>query len=82
MGKLLCYHGTSWLLDKRKILKSGRILEQVNNESTHEMQLTEIVPAEYKQTDVNSITEQQTHLSLKKHEKLRNILLSFSELLF
>lgn len=57
-------------------------MEQVNNESTHEMQLTEIVPAEYKQTDVNSITEQQTHLSLKKHEKLRNILLSFSELLF
>jgi hypothetical protein len=47
---------------------------------SHEVQLTEILPAEYKLIDTNSVAEKQTHLSPDECEKLRNVLLDFNEL--
>jgi hypothetical protein len=42
--------------------------------------LNEILPAEYKPTDINEIINNQTHLSQVEHEKLGNVLLDFIEL--
>jgi len=51
-----------------------------NTVITDEMHLTEILPANYKPTDVQNIADNQTHLTTEECEKLKNVLLDFQDL--
>jgi hypothetical protein len=45
-----------------------------------EINITEILPADYKPTDINQVTDKLTHLSPDEREQLRHIFLDFSDL--
>jgi len=51
-----------------------------NTVITNETHLTEILPANYTPTDVQSVADNQTHLTTKECEKLKNVLLDFQDL--
>ncbi len=50
------------------------------NESKQEINIREILPADYKPTDTNQVADKQTHLSPNEHEQLRHVFLDFSDL--
>jgi hypothetical protein len=50
------------------------------NNKHEEAHVTEILPAEYKPCNINAIVNEQTHLSTNKKDKLRSVLLEFSDL--
>jgi hypothetical protein len=50
------------------------------NNKHEEAHITEILPAEYKPCDINAIVNEQTHLSTIEKDKLRSVLLEFSDL--
>jgi hypothetical protein len=63
-----------------KITKVAKSWSKQESELANEVQLTEILPAEYKPIDINNVADQQTHLSPEECEQLRNVLLDFNEL--
>jgi len=65
---------------KEKISTIAKSWNKQISEPTNEVQITEILPAEYKPIDINKVVNKQTHLSPEEREKLRNILLDFTEL--
>jgi hypothetical protein len=59
-----------------KITKVAKSWNKQESELANEVQLTEIPPAEYKPIDINTVANQQTHLSPEEHEQLQNVLLT------
>jgi len=65
---------------KEKIKSIAKTWNTPITEAVSEVHLTEILPAEYKPTDINDVITNQTHLSPAEQEKLGNVLLDFTEL--
>jgi hypothetical protein len=59
--------------------KIKHIAASLNN-MHEEAHVTEILPTEYKPCDNNAIVNEQTHLSTIEKDKLRSVLLEFSDL--
>jgi hypothetical protein len=59
----------------------GRILAIAKSWNEPEQtRITEILPANYQPADVIDVVKQQTHLTSTEQDKLRNVLLDFTEL--
>ena len=67
-------------MDKEKIKSIAKTWNKLVAEAVSEAYLTEILPAEYKPTNINEVINNQTHLSQAEREKLGNVLLDFTEL--
>jgi hypothetical protein len=65
---------------KEKIKSIAKTWNTPITEAVSELHLTEILPAEYKPTDINDVITNQTHLSPAERQKLGNVLLDFTEL--
>jgi hypothetical protein len=65
---------------KEKILTVAKSWNKPTREPTNELIVTEILPAEYKPTDIDEVVNNQAHLFPEEREKLRNVLLDFTEL--
>jgi hypothetical protein len=65
---------------KEKIKSIAKTWNKPVAEVVSEAYLTEILPAEYKPTNINEVINNQTHLSQAEREKPGNVLLDFTEL--